>query len=133
MAHTWQENNPASSDDAVWDKEKEPVLEGKLSKIEHNIGPNESEMYTLTKDDGTEVKIWGSTVLNDRFLGVIEGTYVRVNYKGLQKGKNGKSYHNYSVDIDVDSIPQEAPKDDIAPMPDEMPESFGLKDLPDGF
>jgi hypothetical protein len=98
--HTWVENNVKSDDDSIWDKEAEPVLEGSLTKIEHNIGPNESTMYTIKKDDGTEVKVWGSTVLDDRFLGVVEGTYVRVTYEGLKKGKAGKDYHNYKVYID---------------------------------
>ena len=106
MAHIWKENNPKSEDSNIWDKEAEPVLEGKLSQIETNVGPNESTLYSIKKDDGTVVKVWGSTVLDDRFLGVLAGTYVRVSYKGLTKGKNGKSYHNYSVDVDQDSAPQ---------------------------
>ena len=106
MAHTWKENNPKSDDSNIWDKEAEPVLEGKLSQIETSVGPNLSTLYSIKKDDGTVVKVWGSTVLDDRFLGVLAGTYVRVSYKGLTKGKNGKSYHNYSVDVDQDSAPQ---------------------------
>lgn len=108
----WTENNVAATDDAVWDKESEPVLMGKLSKIEHNIGPNESTLYTITKDTGEEVKVWGSTVLDDRFLGVVAGTYVKVAYEGLKKGKAGKSYHNYKVFIDEGSVPDPAPKDE---------------------
>lgn len=125
----WKENNVKSDDDAVWDKEAEPVLEGKLTKIEHNIGPNESTMYTIKKDDDTEVKVWGSTVLDDRFLGVLEGTYVKVTYEGLKKGKAGKSYHNYKVFVDEDSIPQEEPKEDKVYEVDES-EPVDLKDIP---
>jgi len=101
----WRENNPLDSDSNIWDKEDEPVLEGELVNIETNVGPNSSTLYTIKKDDGTELKVWGSTVLDDRFMGVPKGTYVRVSYEGLKKGKNGKSYHNYKVFIDEDSVP----------------------------
>lgn len=107
MAHTWKENNVRSGDDNLWDKEADPELEGMLVKIEENVGSHESTLYTIKKDDDTEVKVWGSTVLDDRFLGVQEGTYVKVSYEGLVKGKNGKSYHGYKVFIDEDSLPQE--------------------------
>lgn len=106
----WKENNVRESDDTVWDRE-EPLI-GKLVKIEHKVGPNESTMYTIEKDGGEEVKVWGSTVLDDRFLGVPEGAYVKVNYEGLKKGKAGKSYHNYKVFVDEDSFPQAEPVSD---------------------
>lgn len=121
----WKENNIRSDDDTIWDKDKEPVLEGKLTKIEHNVGPNESTLYTVKKDDDTEVKVWGSTVLDDRFLGVPEGTYVKVTYEGLKKGKNGKSYHNYKVFIDEDSVP-----DNIIPTDKEMDAPIDLGSIP---
>lgn len=104
MKRTWVENN-VKTDDDVWNKEAEPELEGKLMKIEHNVGPNESTMYTIEKDSGEALKVWGSTVLDDRFLGVPEGTYVKVTYEGLKKGSAGKSYHNYKVYVDADSMP----------------------------
>ena len=105
--HNWRENNVQSSDDSVWDKEADPILEGKLVKIEHNIGPNESTMYTIEKDNGEEVKVWGSTVLDDRFMGVSVNTYVKVTYEGKAKSKKGTYYHNYKVFIDEDSVPQD--------------------------
>lgn len=108
----WKENN-VQTDDSVWDKDAEPVLEGKLVKIEHDIGPNSSTMYTILKDDGVEVKVWGSTVLDDRFLGVPKQTYVKVTYEGLKAGKAGKNYHNYKVFIDLDSMPQESPSEGV--------------------
>jgi hypothetical protein len=96
----WRENNVRDNDDTIWDKEADPVIMGALVKIEHQVGPNESTLYTVKKDDGELVKIWGSTVLDDRFLGLPEGSYVKVSYEGLKKGKNGKSYHNYKVFVD---------------------------------
>lgn len=121
--HKWVENNVKSDDDSIWDKDAEPVLEGKLVKIEHNVGPNESTLYSIKKDDGKEVKVWGSTVLDDRFLGVPAGTYVKVTYEGLKKGKAGKSYHNYKVYIDEDSVPKEE-EISMDELPPDMPPDF---------
>lgn len=113
MTHNYVENNPKSDDDTIWDKEADPILEGKLVRIETNVGPNSSTLYTIKKDDDTELKVWGSTVLDDRFLGVPAQTYVKVSYEGLVKGKNGKSYHNYKVYVDQDSVPQDVPIEDV--------------------
>jgi len=122
--HKWKENNVKDSDDTIWDKENEPVLEGKLVKIEQNVGPNESTLYTLEKDDGHEIKVWGSTVLDDRFLGVPVGTYVRVNYEGKVKSAKGTSYHNYKVFIDEDSLPQDEPDPPIEGEPTDYPKEW---------
>lgn len=135
MTRNWKENNVKSEDDTIWDKDATRVLEGKLVKIETNVGPNESTLYTIKKDDNEEVKVWGSTVLDDRFLGIPEGTYVRVNYEGLKKGKNGKSYHNYKVYVDEDSIPAETPVKTAQKAPEDViidvgEEPIDLKDIP---
>lgn len=99
----WQEQTLDTSTD-VWNKEK--PIEGKLVKIETNVGPNDSKMYTFLTDDG-EVKVWGSTVLDDKLMGVPLQTYVKIDYEGKIKGKKGTSYHSYHVFVDVDSMPQE--------------------------
>lgn len=122
----WQENN-VKTDDDVWDKEMHPELEGKLTDIERNVGPNESTLYTIEKSDGAKVKVWGSTVLDDRFLGVPENTYIKITYEGKVKGSKGTYYHNYKVFVDADSMPQESPADEP---PLEMPPDF-LKDADD--
>lgn len=119
--HRWQENN-VKTDSDVWDKETEPNLEGKLVKIERNVGPNESTMYSVEKEDGAVLKVWGSTVLDDRFLGVPEGTYIKVTYEGKLKSKKGTEYHSYKVFIDLDSMPQnyrEEQGEDNEPLPEE--------------
>lgn len=122
----WRENNPLDSDSNIWDKEDEPVLEGELVNIETNVGPNSSTLYTIKKDDGTELKVWGSTVLDDRFLGVPKGTYVRVTYEGKAKSKKGTYYHNYKVYIDEDSVPSQT----AVTSRDEEQEEIKLSDIP---
>lgn len=106
--HKWVEKTLEASSD-IWDK-KEP-LEGKLVKTETNVGPHESNLYTFELDDKTSLKAWGNTVLDDKLLGVPNGTYVRLEYEGLIKGKKS-SYHSYKVFIDLDSTPDDVPDDD---------------------
>ena len=105
----WEEVTLA--DGNVWDKET--PLEGILTKTEQDVGPNKSKMYTVKPDEGEEVKVWGSTVLDDKLLGVPQGTYVRIEYEGKLKSKKGTEYHSYKVFIDLDSKPDgEPPLDD---------------------
>lgn len=85
------------SDSDVWDREK--PIEGFFVKVEENVGPNGSKMYTLKTDEG-EVKVWGSTVLDDKLLGVPNGSYVKIEYEGKQKSKRGTEYHSYKVFVD---------------------------------
>lgn len=93
----------------VWDKSE--ILEGKFSKVEQDVGPNKSKMYTIETDKG-EVKVWGSTVLDDKLIGVSQGTYVKIEYEGKMKSKKGAEYHSYKVFIDLDSVSQEPPLND---------------------
>lgn len=113
MARNWKEIQVDTNSD-VWNKEN--PIEGELVKIENDIGPNKSNMYTIKTEDG-EVKVWGSTVLDDKLLGVPTQTYVKIEYEGKLKSKKGAEYHSYKVFIDEDSAPQaeELPVDDIPP------------------
>ena len=99
----------------VWDKEA--PLEGVFVKTETGVGANKSNMYTIKPDKGDEVKVWGSTVLDDKLMGVPKGTYVKIEYEGKKTAKNGGQYHSYKVFIDLDSAPEEAPitDDDLPP------------------
>lgn len=119
----WTERTLDTNSD-IWDRE-EPI-EGKLIKTESNIGPNGSKMYTFEVED-KEIKVWGTTVLDDKLLGVPVGTYVRIDYEGKLKSKKGTPYHSYKVFIDEDSIPQEAPQDFI---PEDTDEPISLDQIP---
>ena len=88
----------------VWDK-KEPI-EGQLLGTEHNVGPNDSTMYTVAVGDD-EVKVWGSTVLDDKLKNVKPGSFVKIEYEGKLKSKKGTEYHSYKVFVDMDSLPED--------------------------
>lgn len=93
---TWKEI-VVDSNSEVWDREK--AIEGTFLKTETEIGPNKSNMYTIKTKDG-EVKVWGSTVLDDKLMGVPTGTYVKIEYEGKLASKKGTQYHSYKVFID---------------------------------
>lgn len=78
-------------------KNEGDYLIGKLLNAESKVGPNESILYTLKKEDGTLVKIWGSHILDSRMIGIEFKTEVKIVFKGWVKPKKGKDYKNFSV------------------------------------
>lgn len=118
----------------MWDKEN--PIEGKLVKTQTEVGPNKSNMYTLEQEDGTEIKVWGSTVLDDKLLGVPIGTYVKLEYEGKLKSKKGAEYHSYKVFIDESSVPEpstQIPSVFETPAHTDEDAPISLEDLPPGF
>lgn len=99
----WREVTLDSSSD-VWDRE-DPI-EGTFVGVREDVGPNESKLYTIKTDKG-EVKVWGSTVLDDKLMGVPQGSKVRIEYEGKLKSKKGTQYHSYKVFIDTDTEPED--------------------------
>lgn len=116
MGRTWTERTLDNTGD-IWDKEK--PIEGKLTKTEENVGPNLSRMYTFETTDG-EVKVWGSTVLDDKLVGVPVGTYVKIAYEGKVKSAKGTSYHSYKVFVDLDSMPKPSPEEPLPEEPEDI-------------
>jgi len=88
-------------DGNVWDKLA--PLEGTFVRTEENIGPKKSKLHVIKTNQG-EVKAWGSTVLNDKLLGVPTDTYVKIEYGGMKQSKMGQDYHDYRVFMDTDSV-----------------------------
>lgn len=111
----WREIVLGSNED-VWDKSK-PV-EGYFVKTEQNMGAKKnSNLYSIKTTDGI-VKVWGSTVLDDKLDNVDSGSYVKIEYDGMKKSGSGSDYHLYSVHVDDDAGTDET---------EDMPADF-LKD-----
>ena len=79
------------------DWETNAVVSGKLAEIKHDIGPNNSTIYTLEGAEGVKVSFWGNSVLDSRLEKVELGVEVKVEYKGKVESKNGRSYRNFDV------------------------------------
>jgi len=80
----FNENKPG-----IWTYENdEDFIIGVLLKIEHDVGPSKSMLYTLSVDE-KPISVWGSTILDQRMLGIKVGGLIRITYKGLGEAKPG--------------------------------------------
>jgi len=82
----------------TWDFTKEKELIGTYVGAETKVGPNESNLYTFRKGDGSLISVWGNTVLDTRFKNLAEGEELKVVYNGkVDNEKTGRSYHSFDV------------------------------------
>ena len=86
----------------TWKYEKDgDAIEGVLVKVEKDVGPNESALYSLELSPEVFKSVWGSTLLDQRMSLVKIGQKVRITYKGLlekQPGKNAAKIFKVEVD-----------------------------------
>ena len=76
---------------------EEDQVEGRFINMEEGKGINESNAYYLEKD-GTQILIWGTTVLNSRMKFAQLGEYLRITYKGKEKNKKGQDIKIFKVE-----------------------------------
>jgi len=109
----WEEINPSNT--PVWQyRNAGDEIIGYLEKVEENIGPNNSRMYTLRKEDGTFIKVWGSTLLDNRFDFIALGEKVKIVYQGKKKAqKGGRAYHDFKVYHAKAKTPENSLDEDI--------------------
>jgi len=82
----FEENNPG-----IWEyKDDGDMIEGKLLKIQSDVGPSDSMLYTL-EVDGKPINFWGTTILDQRMVGINVGDLIQVIFKGLGEAKAGKN------------------------------------------
>jgi len=94
----YEENKPGIFDF----KEEGDELEGVLIKIQHDVGPQKSMLYTLEVKE-KPLSIWGCTILDQRMVGIKIGDKIKVVFKGLgqaQTGKNAPKIFQVLVDRD---------------------------------
>jgi hypothetical protein len=79
--------------------EGEPI-EGILTNKESGKGQDgNSNVYTLKNDSG-DVKFWGCAVLDSQLGGIETGNRVRITYLGKVKGKSGREYKDFEVEVE---------------------------------
>lgn len=82
----------------TWNFKEESELVGFLIGKQEGVGPNESMLYTIEKESGEKISVWGNTVLDGRFKNIEQGTKVKVVYKGKTKSpKTGREYHDFDI------------------------------------
>ena len=95
MARQWKEIVPDQLD--VWTPAEGDTIEGNVINCEV-AGPNNSNLYTLVKEDGTKIKIWGNSLLDSRLGTVGKKDFVKIEYHGKKVSeKTKRSYHDYTV------------------------------------
>lgn len=76
-------------------KEVEDSVSGILIKIQREVGPNKSSLYSLEGKDGAVNLVWGSTVLDNKMAAVVVGNDIKIIYLGVKSGK--QDYKDYKV------------------------------------
>lgn len=101
------------TDTVVW--EEGMIVEGEYTDKDSDVGPNNSNIYKIRKDDGKIVSVWGTTVLDANFDEGNEGdpiplgALVRITCEGKKAGKvgpskqEGKGYWSFIVEFAMPS------------------------------
>ena len=112
----WKEVETTPSE--VWDRSA--PIEGEIIRVQHGIGPNSSELYTLLTEDG-EVAVWGSTALDPKIAELYLHDQVRIEPLGKVKSpKTGREYWDFKVSyIEGDrKSPAKQELDEVHPVDD---------------
>ena len=74
-------------------------LEGQFVEVKSNLGPNHANLYFFKQENGEEISVWGSTILDARFKNLVAGEMVKIVYLGEvpNKVKGRAAYRNYEV------------------------------------
>lgn len=80
----------------AWDEKG--VLVGKYIRVKTDVGVHKSNVYVLRKEDGTELGVWGSTVIDGRFEEIPQRSLVSIEYAGDKTPRNGgKPYKEFAI------------------------------------
>jgi len=97
---------------ALWEPKDGESITGVYKAVQHNVGKNKSNMYTI-EVDGELKNFWGSTVLDGKMLSVKAEETIRVTYDGKDEEKDYKKY-TIEVDKPEEETTEEAPAEDAA-------------------
>jgi len=90
----------------AWNYKDEQSLVGEFVEAKLGVGAKgDLNFYTIKKEDGTQVSVLGSVVLDRRLAEFKEGDSIRIDYLGDERNKAGREYHNYAVYKEDDGIP----------------------------
>ena len=72
-------------------------ISGVYLGVEHDVGENKSNLYTLEVEDGKTVAFWGSKVLDGKMSVVKIGQLVKVIFLGKVSPEGGREYKDFDV------------------------------------
>ncbi len=113
----WKQVNNKGGNSEAWKPEKEgEEVSGIYVDRRENVGPYNSTIHTLQKEDGTQAAIFGSAVLNDNFSKISFGDSVKVVYTGKTKNKAGTfSFKNFDIFVKPAGETTDQKSDDVEP------------------
>lgn len=81
-------------------KEEGDFIEGFIVRVQENIGPNKSKLYSIETPEGVK-NVWGAILLDARMALTKVGDKVKITYKGLAEATQGKNPAKiFKVEID---------------------------------
>lgn len=81
----------------VWKFENEgDEIIGTLLRVEEDKGKYKSRIYHLETEDGKQLSVFGSTVLNDKMSYISIGNKIKIVFKGKVQGKDSE-YNDFEV------------------------------------
>lgn len=87
----------SGSNNPTWNFEENKEIEGQLKRVQENIGPNNSKMYTIIVN-GDAFGVWGATGLDRDMENVNLGDDVKIIYAGLKLNpKSNRKFKNFEV------------------------------------
>jgi len=102
--------NPTKDEDGDPRTEATPedYLDGYYVDKKENVGQYNATVYTLQKEDGEKVDVWGTTALNGEMDKVRMGSFIRIKWLGKlptkagalipeKKRKSTDSFHSWEV------------------------------------
>jgi len=93
MTVAWKEVEQSET----YDFEQGPLV-GAFTGVETNVGPNESNLYSFELEDGRNVSVWGSTVLDSRMSKIQVGSVVKIEFLGEKENpKTNRTYKEFKV------------------------------------
>lgn len=95
----WQSRKSSGKEiNFKFEKEGEELEAYYVGTLEGQGSEKNSSIHTFKKENGEEIVMWGSAVMDDQLSKVEFGGYVLIKYLGKQKTKSGgKQYHNFEV------------------------------------
>src|SRR3990167_5432471 len=101
MNYNYEEVSGGSKTDRAWPAKNQVLkegdfIEGLLVEKNANVGPNNSMMYVLEVGE-EKVGVWGSAVIDTKMAKVAVGKMVKIEFKGMEEGKGGRTYKDFRV------------------------------------
>ena len=75
-------------------EKKDDEIEGKLLRVEEEVGENKSMFYILETEDSVR-GVWGSTVLDEKMKIFEVGDYIKIVFLGKKKGNRAEEYKDF--------------------------------------